>query len=372
MIAADPHQGGATWAVLQYVMGLQELGHDVYFVEPIRRKNLRPSGADFGQSQNAEYFHHVVEEHGLNGRAALLLEGTEETVGLTYCELREVAARADILLNVSGMLEDSRLVAGIPLRVYLDLDPAFIQLWASEYGIDMRFAAHNRFVTIGQALGEPECPIPTCGLDWIKTVQPVVLSRWAVGDEVEHDAFTTVGNWRAYGSAEYRGEFYGQKAHSIRELLALPRLTNETIAPALAIYSGDEKDIEALRANGWSLLDPQRVAGTPADYRRFVGGSKGELAVAKSGYVKSHCGWFSDRSVCYLASGRPVIAQETGFSKRLPVGEGLLAFSTAEEAAAAIDNVSCDYPRHRAAARRIAEEVFDSRKVLPGLLEAIQ
>ena len=372
MIAADPHQGGATWAVLQYLIGLREIGHDVYFVEPIRRKNLRGSGATLIESDNAAYFQRVMREHGFADRSALLLEGSAETIGLSYSQLRAVAAHTDVLFNVSGMLQDERLIAAIPTRVYLDLDPAFIQLWAAEYGIDMRFSAHNRFVTVGQAIGEPDCAIPTCGVTWRKTVQPVVLSSWPVADSVEIDAFTSVGNWRAYGSAEYHGVFYGQKAHSVREFIDLPSRTTAKLALALAIYPGDEKDISALEANGWTLLDPQRVAARPSDYQRFIQGSKGELGIAKSGYVKSRCGWFSDRSVCYLASGRPVIAQETGFGSRLPVGEGLLPFSTAEEAAAAIDEVRSDYARHCAAARAIAEEVFDSRKVLSQLLDAVR
>ena len=368
MVAADPHQGGATWAILQYLLGFRDLGHEVYLIEPVRRKSLRPHGP-LGESDNARYFHAVAEEYGLAGRSALLVEGTTETTGLSYEELQEVARRADVLFNVSGMLTDERLLAPIVRRVYLDLDPAFIQLWASEYGIDMRFAAHERFVTIGHGLGEAGCPIPTCGLDWIKTEQPIALSQWPVANEIEHQAFTSVGNWRAYGSAERAGVFYGQKAHSTREIIDLPLKTSEKIALALAIHPGDEKDVAALRSNGWQLLDPAETVASPSGYRRFIQGSKAELGIAKSGYVKSSCGWFSDRSICYLASGRPVVAQETGFSGRLPVGEGLFAFSTTDEAVEAIAEIGRDYDKHRAAARSIAEDIFDSRKVLPRLLE---
>jgi hypothetical protein len=371
MIASDPHQGGATWAVLQYLLGFRKLGHDVYFVEPVAGKSLRPSGTPLADSTNAKYFEQVVREFDFADHSALLLEGTTETVGLDYSAITKAAGRADILLNVSGMLTDARLISNIPKRVYLDLDPAFIQLWSDEYGIDMRFEAHNRFVTIGQSIGEPECDIPTCGYDWIKTLQPIVLSEWPVADEIERDVFTTVGNWRAYGSAERDGVFYGQKAHSLRTIIDLPKRTSEEFALAMTIHPGDEKDLSALKENGWTLLDPTTLADSPDSYRRFVQGSRGELGVAKSGYVKSNCGWFSDRSICYLASGRPVLAQETGFSRHLPTGEGLFGCSNAEELAQGAEAVRRDYQRHSKAGRALAEEFFDSNKVLPRLIEEV-
>lgn len=368
MIAADPYQGGATWAVLQYVLGLRELGHDVFLIEPVPEDSLRPRGAALAESHNATYFRQVVRDYALANHSALMLAGGTETIGLPYSELVKIADHTDVLINVSGMLTDESLIADIPRRVYLDLDPAFNQLWADEYGIDMRFAAHNRFVTIGRNIGDPGCDVPTCGIDWIKAHQPVVLSQWPVADEVERDAFTTVGNWRAYGSAERGGVFYGQKAHSLREFIDLPKRSRDRFSLALSIYPGDEKDISALRANDWELLDPQAVAGAPASYQNFVRGSKAEIGVAKSGYVKSQCGWFSDRSVCYLASGRPVIAQETAFSRDLPVGEGLFSFRDGGDVVSAADAIRTDYRRHARTARNIAEEYFDSAKVLPTLL----
>src|SRR5438876_6857531 len=180
MIAADPHQGGATWAVLQYLLGLRRLGHDVTFVEPLPETALRPAGAPLAHSTNASCFRQVMAEFGLEQTSALLLAGTRQTVGMPYENLRRVADRADVLINISGMLTDPELIGRIPARVYLDLDPAFIQLWHAVQGIDMRFAAHTHFVTIGQAIGRPDCAVPTCGRSWITTPQPIVLSRWPV------------------------------------------------------------------------------------------------------------------------------------------------------------------------------------------------
>jgi len=371
MIAADPHQGGATWAVLQYVLGLRQLGHEVFLIEPLTPPKSSGGDWEFAASESATYFRDVVSEFGLERYSALLLSGSERTVGLGYHELRRIARKASVLLNVSGMLVDEALLEPIPHRAYLDLDPAFIQIWQDEYGIDMRMDAHTHFVTVGQSIGTAECPVPTCGRHWIPTAQPVVLDEWPIANGVKREALTTIGNWRGYGSVEFQGEHYGQKAHSLRDFFSLPRLTCEKFTPALAIHPDEFADLSALAENGWTVLDPAQVANTPGSYRRFIQESKAEFGIAKSGYVKSRCGWFSDRSVCYLASGRPVIAQDAGFTRWLPTGDGLFAFDTTDEVLAAIESMNSAYPHHARAARALAEEYFDSNKVLPRLLAGI-
>jgi hypothetical protein len=259
----------------------------------------------------------------------------------------------------------------VPTRVYLDLDPAFNQLWHVAQGIDMRFEGHTHFVTIGLAIGQADCAVPTCGRKWITTRQPIVLEHWPVAGAIVHEGLTTVGNWRGYGSITLDGVFYGQKAHSLREFIHLPKLTPEKFMPALAIHPGEMNDLKALVDNGWMLLDPREVTSTPEQYRQFIQGSKAEFGIAKSGYVASRCGWFSDRSICYLASGRPVIAQETGFSRFLPSGNGLFSFTTCEDVLSAIDAINGDCSRHARAAREIAQEYFDSNKVLTRFLQVV-
>jgi hypothetical protein len=235
----------------------------------------------------------------------------------------------------------------------------------------MRFAGHTHFVTLGQHIGKQGCPVPDCGLAWLKTIQPIVLERWTAATQITRDALTTVGNWRGYGSIEHQGGFYGQKAHSLRQFFPLPSLTTEKFALALAIAPEETKDLDALASYGWEVLDPARVARSPLSYQRFIQGSKAEFGIAKSGYVQSQCGWFSDRSLCYLASGRPVIAQETGFSRYLPTGEGLFAFSTTEQVLEALQELRADYPKHALGARAVAAEYFDSDKVLRRFLDQI-
>jgi hypothetical protein len=361
MVAGDPEQGGASWSVLQYILGLRALGHEVLLIEPVDR--LEPA--------SVRYFTQLVRDFDLDGDAAMLVRGGRESFGIAYRQLVRRAGDVDIVFNVSGMLRDEELIGPAPVRVFLDLDPAFNQLWHAVEGVDMGFDLHNRFATVGLELGKPDCPVPTCGREWIETLPPVFLPPWKCGARLETDGFTTVANWRGYGSIEWNGKRYGQKAHSLRKLLAVPSHTNERLVLALAIDPGEEDDLSALASHGWELTDPRRVAGSPQRYADFVRGSKGEFGLAKEGYVESRCGWFSDRSACYLASGRPVVAQDTGFTRHLPVGEGLLAFRAPGEAVAAIDRVAADYRRHAGAARDLAEELFDSKAVLERLLDRV-
>lgn len=371
MIAADPRQGGATWAVLQYVLGLRELGHDVFFVEPITPRSIRPAAAPLGSSENARYFQDVVARFGLEGRAALLRQDTRETIGVPDVELRRAAADAELLINISGMLREPWIADRIHRRVYLDLDPAFNQLWHAVEGIDVGLDGHSHYVTVGNGIGRAACDVPTCGRSWITTLQPILLSEWTVSRGDEAAPWTTVGNWRGYGSIRYRGRHYGQKAHSLRQCMTVPRGTSERLLLALAIHPEEVDDLSALKENGWGLVDPSVVAATPDDYRAFIHASKAEFGIAKSGYVVSRSGWFSDRSVCYLASGRPVLAEDTGLAGTLPTGSGLLTFSTPDEAVAGIEAISCNYDRHATAARELAESYFDSKSVLNRLLDEV-
>jgi hypothetical protein len=368
MLAAVPNQGGWTWAVLQYLLGLERLGHRVFFVEPLGKAALRES--DLEACAAATCFRQVTSDFDLP-RAALWLAGTQRTVGATWDELRHAAAHADLLVNISGVLTDRALVDPIPVRVYLDLDPAFTQLWETVQGIDMHLAGHTHFVTVGLAVGHAGCPVPTCGRSWLATLPPVVLDRWPVASTVVHNAFTTVANWRGYGSVEYQGVRYGQKVHSLRPLMKLPKRTSTRLLLALSIHPDEHVDLAALVENGWELVDPGEVAGTPQGYADFVRGSLGEFGIAKSGYVAARCGWFSDRTACYLGSGRPALVQDTGLENFLPLGQGLVAFRTLDEAVAGLERIQGDYARHAQAARAIAAEFFDSDKVLRRLLRMI-
>ena len=350
MVSDVPGQGGASWAVLQYVLGLRRLGHDVVLIEPVR-----------SLERSAPYFRRLARAFALD--AVLLERDSGRRIELT----RQATDGADLFLNLSGVLREP---VTADLAVYVDLDPGFTQAWHAQ-GIDMGFDRHDRFVTVGRSIGQTTCPIPHCDRNWLTIPQPIVLDHWPYAARVQHRAATSVGHWRSYGSPVYDGIHYGQRAHATRELIRIPELSRVVVLLALGIDPGEEDDLAALHRHGWKLADPARVASTPSAYRDFVQGSLLELGIAKHGYTASGSGWFSDRSVCYLASGRPVVAQETGFSSWLPTGEGLLSFRTADEAASALDEVVGDYERHRRAARTLAQDVFDSDRVLGELLECL-
>jgi hypothetical protein len=228
-------------------------------------------------------------------------------------------------------------------------------------------------VTIAENIGLPDCEIPTCGLDWITTRQPVALEQWPFRpDQARDRQYTSVGSWRVgWGTIEYLGETYGQRPHEFRKFFGLPGLVRTSFELALDIDPAETPDLEQLRANGWSLVDPKEKARDPWRYRDYIRSSRAEFGVAQNRVVKMRSGWFSDRSAVYLATGRPVLAQDTGWSRNYPAGEGLLAYRTLEEAVAGVEEIERDYDRHSAAARAIAEEHFDSRKVLTRLLDGL-
>jgi hypothetical protein len=359
MVASVPGHGGATWAALQYALGLRALGHDVLVLDEVRGPG-DPAARERCLAEIAAAF-------SLEGRLALLAGGGG-AVGLAYGDVLAFAAGADLLVNLAGTVHDPRVLEAVGRRLLVDLDPAFTQLWHAQ-GVDVGIDAHERFASVGLRLHAPECDVPDGGVRWAPTLPPVALDHWPVATEDPTEGVTAIANWRSYGTIEHEGVRYGQKAHSVRGLIDLPRRTAEPPRVALLIDPRETQDLAALHQHGWVLIDAAHETATPADYARFVRASTAELGIAKEGYVVSRCGWFSDRSACYLASGRPVVAQRTGWQHVLPEGEGLLGFDTAQEAADAIATVLAEPERHGAAARTIARERLDARRVLPGLLE---
>ena len=361
MACSVPGHGGATWAALQYVLGLRALGCDVLLLDEVRG----PGDPAARERCLAE----LVAAFGLEGRAALLTGGGR-ALGFDYADVLAFAASADLLINLAGTVRDPRVLEAAPRRLLVDLDPAFTQLWHAQ-GVDVGIAAHDRFASVGLRLHAPECDVPDGGVRWEPTLPPVALEHWPVATEAPREGLTAIANWRSYGTLEHDGVRYGQKAHSVRALIDLPhRLGGDPPRFALLIDPSETRDVAELHRHGWVLIDAAHETATPESYARFVRASEAELGIAKEGYVVSRCGWFSDRSACYLASGRPVVAQRTGWQHVLPEGEGLLGFDDAAEAADAVAAVRAEPARHGAAARRIAEEHLDARRVLPALLEA--
>jgi hypothetical protein len=370
-LAQPAHNGGLTWFHLQFLLGFRRLGYDVLFLDRLGPDMCvddagRP--APFERSANLAYFLRVMQSFGLDGSFSLTYDGGERVIGLPRDEVRRRVAEAPILLNVMGFLEDEEILSAARRRVFLDIDPGFGQMWR-ELKLHDPFSGHDDYVTMGRNIGRPECRIPTCGLRWVTMPQPVVLEHWPPAD-APGEAFTSIGAWRGpNGPVEFDGVRYGLRCHELRRFVGVPgRCTHSKFEMALDIHPADAKDIATLRENGWSLVDPKAVAGDPDAYRRYVAGSKAEFMVPKEMYVATNSGLLSDRSVYYLASGRPVLARDTGIRDLYPTGEGLLTFSTPDEAVAGADSIHADYARHAKAAREIATEYFDSDKVLGRLL----
>jgi hypothetical protein len=373
-LAQKPRHGGHTWVFLQYLLGFKRLGWDVIFVDQLEPEMSFDEAGEpcpVEQSVAFRFFFEVMKRFGFEGKCALLCNKGAQVYGFSREELMARAHSSAYLINVMGYLKDEALLGCAPRRVFLDIDPGFGQMW-QDLGQYAMFQGHHDYVTIGENIGRPDCDIPTCGIDWITTPQPVVLDYWETGEENRGEAFTGVASWRgAYGTVEYRGKTYGLRVHEFRKFIALPRLTGEPFRLALDIHPAEVNDLALLEENNWTLVDPLEAAGDPSRYQAFIRNSKAELMIAKNIYVQTNSGWFSDRSLCYLAAGKPVLAQETGFSRHYPTGEGLLAFSTPEEAAEGVNEISGNLARHSRAAREIAREYFDSDRVLTRLLEKL-
>jgi hypothetical protein len=370
-VAQRPASGGHTWVFLQYLLGFKRLGWKVLLVdrlEPDMCVDAAGAPCALEHSVNLAYFERVMNGFGLGQDYHLSYNHGERVIGRSHRDTLDFIASAELFINVMGFCDDRELLRRAGRKVFLDIDPGFGQMWR-ETGLHDLFAGHDAFVTIGLNIGREECSIPTCGLPWITSPQPVVLDQWPECPAPSDGRITSIATWRGpFGPVEYRGEIYGLRAHEFRRFAALPARIAQPFELALDIHPADVKDLALLRENQWGLIDPKSVAADPWTYRTYLQQSAAEFMIAKGMYVQTGSGWLSDRSLCYLASGKPVIAQDTGIAKHYPTGEGLVTFRTLDEASEACERVMRDHAHHARAARELAERYFDSDKVLASLL----
>ena len=361
-LANKPGSGGEAWVRLSWIRGLRQLGFDVWFVEQLDRPTA-------GDSAEVRWFRAVTEEFGLAGRATLLGPDEQAIVGPHADELLAVAPRA-ALVNISGHLRPSRLFDAFAARLMVDIDPGFTQFWHADGLAGANVDGHDMFFTIGELIGTPGCPVPVGEIDWRPARQPVTLADWPAQPSPGAGRFTTVATWRGpFGSIEHGGRTYGLKVHEFRRFADLPARSPHRFELALDIHPGDDADLRMLQEAGWELTDPRAAAADPAAFRAYVQRSAAEFSVAQGVYVETGCGWFSDRTARYLASGRPALVQDTGISRTLPVGEGLVTFTTMDEAVAGADDIIVRYAEHSRAARRIAEQHLAAEVVLGSFCE---
>lgn len=363
-LANKAGSGGEAWVRMSWVRGLEQLGFTVRFVEQIEAPT----------ADAIAWFEQTIAAFGLSGRATLVTTtpdgDVESLVGAP--DLFDVAADAAALVNISGHVRLPQVLRAVRTRAYVDIDPGFTQIWAEQGTGDLGLTHHDVHFTIGEHIGTAACPIPTNGLRWRHVRQPVVLDDWEVAPLVPTRGFTTVANWRGpYGPIEWEGRRFGVKAHEFRRVLELPARVDAEFEVALAIHPADASDRDALVANGWSLLDPAAVASDAGQFRDYVHSSTAEFSVAQGVYADTNSGWFSDRTIRYLASGRPALVQETGFSDVLPVGDGLVAFRDLDSAADGARRILADIDGHSRAARQIAATCFAADVVLPPFVDAL-
>jgi hypothetical protein len=369
-LAAQPvSTAGLAWYFISWVLGFRELGWDVWMVEGIDSAKCVDTDwkpTPFATSANRTYWESVVSRHGLAGRATLLVDDQSPDLEA----LREFAADAEIFLNISGHFKSKAVPFPKAVKVYVDGDPGFTQVWADAYACDMNFAAHDVFFSVGQRLGQPGTFSPTCGITWHPTFPPVLLSQWPFEPQTEFNRFTTVAHWYGYPPVEWNGVWFTGKAEEFNKFVDLPRDVPAPMEIATNITAHAD-ELQPFRDAGWRLTDARIPSITLDAHEAFVRGSSAEFSAAKGGYVASRTGWFSDRSVCYLAAGRPVVLQDTGLGDILPRGDGFHTFTTPAEAAAACRRVIEDFPAQQRAARRLAEEHLATSVVIPRLLERL-
>jgi hypothetical protein len=363
--------GGQAWHHLQYVLGLIRLGHEVRFIEDSDDYPgcYDPSRyvIDCDPSYGLRFAADAFGRHGLGDHWAYHDAHSGRWLGPACSSAQEFCRTADVLLNVSAVNPLRDWALEVPVRVLVDTDPVFTQVrHLTDDAARRRALDHNVFFTFAENVRRGTAELPNDGFEWRATRQPIVLDVWPVTPAPPAAPYTTVMHWQSYRPLEYAGKWYGTKSASFQRFLDLPRRATVPLEIALG---GDDAPLEMLGDKGWKLVNPLEVALTPEDFQDYVRASRGELAVAKQGYVVSNSGWFSERSAGYLASGRPVVTQETGFSEWLPLGCGLFSFREADEALDALERIEKDYDRNAIAARNIAEEHFESGQILSRLLE---
>lgn len=360
--------GGHFWVYMQYVQGLRRAGCEVYWLERVARDG------PWQERSRVETWLQRLNRFGLDDNVFLYTEGDQQATGDDYVvgtrsAAHELFRRADLLLNFHYAM-DPELLAHFQRTALVDLDPGLLQMWMSSGQLSV--APHDLYFTTGNTVGTSSARFPDCGLDWVHIRPPVCLDLWPYTYDPGCEAFTTVTDWWSGFATEIvdgRHVLYdNNKRVSFLAFAELPRLTSQPLELAVYWAAGDAADRETMERHGWRLRPSVEVSRTPEMYRSYIQRSRGEISCVKPSFVKLHDGWVSDRSLCYLASGKPVVVQRTGLGSYLPSGQGIFEFSTASEAAEALASVNADYENHCRSAREIAETYFDARRIAERIL----
>lgn len=369
---------GVAWQVMHYLEGLRRLGHEVYYVEDTGDWPYDPEqNAITGDPRfTVRYLADLMARVDGVDRWAYCSAADASTYGLSSERLAQIFSRADVLINLTGATVLREEHCRVPIRIYLETDPVLPSIEMDQgkrFTLDL-LAAHTHHFSFGENIGTPVSPLRSGPFQYQATRQPIVMDWWSGAHLPELGAraiprFTTIANWQQTGKdVEWNGETYFWSKHlEFLKFLDLPARAGRTIELALAC--DDAEVVRMLAANGWRVVDAMAISREPAGYRQYIANSQGEFTVAKDQNVRLRSGWFSDRSACYLAAGRPVITQNTAFGTMLPTGEGLFAFDTMEDILSAFDAIDTDYTQQARSAKEIAETYFRAETVLDRLLE---
>jgi hypothetical protein len=369
---SNPYAGLA-WMHMQIVIGLQRLGHEVYYFETMSNWPYDPLRERYVDDCEyaLPYLERLAKDFGIGDRWAYRRSYSDIAwFVLSRRKAEDLLLNSDAVIDVSGATSFAKEELKVGTLVYLGTDPVEHEVgyFNGNEKVRATVAEHNLFATYGENIGTSHSPIPPLPGLRARTRQPVLLDLWAAGEPGKNE-FTTVCNWSGLGEVEFRGEkYYWSKDREFMKFIDLPKRIDQPIELAMGLRYISSDTCEMLNKQGWRLTDAHAMTLDPWPYRDYVRASRGEFSVAKDQNVRLRSGWFSERSACYLAAGRPVVTQNTGFGTVLPTGEGLFAFDTMEEILAAFDAIRGDYARHARAARAIAEEYFRAETVLTKLL----
>jgi hypothetical protein len=367
---------GIAWQATQYLSALRRLGHDVWYIEDngVNPYSPKENQLVWDSTYNIAYVRRMMERLGLGDRWAYwdpVKEGA--WVGIGREQMMALYGKADALINLCGSTKLREEHMACPVRILVDTDPGYEQIKiAQNDAYSTEFVdAHTHLFTYGQNIGQPDCLIPAGTRPWKPTRPPVDLELWPFDGRPAPSAYTSVATWQNKGkNVRWQGQSYQWSKHTnFLKFLDLPKRSGRRFE--LALITPDASVNRQVEEAGWRVLDGAQQSETMESYGDFVRGSRGELTVAKDIYVRTNSGWFSDRSVCYLASGRPVIMQSAGFERTIPTGAGLFAFADHDQAIAALDAIDADYETHRKAARRLAEEHFECSAVVKEILDTV-
>lgn len=377
--------GGATWDYIQYPLGLKMMGHDVYYVEDTMLYPVYQSSGDSWDDCSfvVDYLKKAMEDVGLENRWAYRDVASGKIYGMSEVAFKEVCDTADILINVSSSLFMRDEYAKIPTKILVDTDPMFTQY---QYHVKMEAGgneaqsakeymhSHDLFFTFGLNIGKPDCRIPEFDFTWHTTKKPICLQFWEQAFSGNSKfGFTSVMNWIERPDFIYESETWGQKNKEFQKFYELPKRSGKNFEIIINRPKDEatKKSMEYLTSCGWNVLSPDELISDMHNYKDFIQSSFAEFSITKETYIKSNSGWFSGRSAVYLASGKPVITQDTRWSSYIPAGDGVIAINDLEDAVEAVKEISANYKHHCSAAKNIAFEYFDSYKILGDILRHV-